>query len=117
ARIAGFLLGHAAVDEALKGHAALLAPTETRSSLPESLAQRLAALGHLPLSTLGQPIVLLTGRGRAVSEAAQILGRGIDLPLLSVDFPALAGTLGVEPAATLAQREAALQPAALLLQD
>ena len=117
ARIAGFLMGQTTVDEALKGHASLFAPAEPGLSLPDSLAQRLTELAGLPLTGLGQPIVLLTGLGRAVREAAQLLGRNVDLPLLAVDFPSLAAALGVEPAATIAQREAALQPAALLLQD
>ncbi len=117
ARIASFLLGQVALDEALKGQAALLKASEVGVSLPEGLAQRLAELGRLPVSGLEQPIVLLTGRGRAVRDAALILSQGSSLALLAVDFPALVAVHGLELALLLAQREAALQPAALLLPD
>ena len=97
ARIAAFLLGQTALDEALKGQASLLEASETGVSLPDGLAQRLAELGRLPVSGLDQPIVLLTGRARAVRDAALILSQGSSLPLLAVDFPALVAAQGVRP--------------------
>lgn len=117
ARIAGFLLGQTAVDEALKTHAELLSAAKASLSLPLTLLERLTNLGRLPVTALDQPIVLLSGRARAVRDAAQVLSHGAGLALLAVDFAALAAALGVETALRLAEREAALQPAALLLQD
>jgi hypothetical protein len=116
ARISSFLLGHTALDESLKSQATLLDQADTSLSLPEGLAQRLAELGRLPVTGLDQPIVLLSGRARAVRDAALVLGRGSNLPLLAVDFPGLVAAHGVDLALMLAEREAALQPAALLLQ-
>jgi len=52
-----------------------------------------------------------------VRDAALILSQGSHLPLLAVDFPALVAAQGLDLALMLAEREAALQPAALLLQD
>jgi len=117
ARIAAFLLGQTSLDEAFKGQAALLDASETGVSLPDGMAGRLAELGALPLSSLDQPVVKLSGRARAVRDAALILSRGSSLRLLAVDFPALAAAHGLDLALMLAEREAALQPAALLLQD
>jgi SpoVK/Ycf46/Vps4 family AAA+-type ATPase len=116
ARVAAFLLGQTAIDEALGPHAEMLARGEASLSLPEDLAQRLAALGRLPITGLESPIVLLNGRARAVREAALILAAGAELPVLAVDFPALVAAHGLAAAWVLAEREAAFQPAALLLQ-
>ena len=116
ARIAGFLLGQTALDEALKGSAFVLDTGDSSTALPDELAQRLAELGRLPLSGLDQPVVLLNGRARAVREAGLILSRETALTLLAVDFPALMTTQGVDLAWVLAQREAALRPAAILLE-
>jgi hypothetical protein len=117
ARISTFLLGQTALDESLKSQAALLDQADTSLSLPEVLAQRLAELGRLPVTGLDPPIILLSGRARAVRDAALVLSRGSNLPLLAVEFPGLVAAHGLDLALMLAEREAALQAAALLLQD
>jgi hypothetical protein len=116
-RIASFLFGQTSLDEALKSNAELLTTANASLSLPESLSQRLAALGRLPATSLDPPIVLLSGRARSVRDAALVLSDGAGLKLLAVDFPALVTAHGLDVALSMPQREAALQPAALLLQD
>ena len=116
ARIAAFILGQMALDEALKGSADLLTAANASPSLPDGLVQHLAALDICHSTSLETPIILLEGRARAVRDAALVLSLQAGLPFWRSIFLALVAAQGLDPAATLAEREAALQPAAFLLQ-
>ena len=119
-RIAGFLLGLASPDEGLRGFAHLQAGSAAGQPLPFSprLVAQLDQLAALPPTRLAPPVLALLGRHAAdFHHAALRLISGVGLQLLTVDLPGLAASQGIETALTLAEREAALQPAALLLQD
>jgi AAA+ superfamily predicted ATPase len=118
-RVAGFLLGQDEIDEALRPHARLSQPQEAGASmLPPPLAGRLDELGALAPTALAPPVLHLTGRdGHALEQAAARLARPSAWPLLVVNLPALATVHGVDHALDLAEREGALQPAALVIAD
>jgi AAA+ superfamily predicted ATPase len=116
ARIAGHLLGSNAIDEALLPHAELITPPPQPLALPQALSDQLTALAALPPTALPDPIIQLTGR--VTLEQQQIalaLARASGLNLLAVNLPTLVSNMNLDTALTLAQREAALQPAALYL--
>ncbi len=117
-RIAGFLLGQDAPDEALGPHAKLrpVGAMPGATTMPAGLIERLDELAALPPTTLEPPVIHLSGRDPIELErAAARLAQPSGLPLLMVDLPALAGSLGIETALALAEREAALQAAALVV--
>ncbi|MCC7359474.1 MAG: ATP-binding protein [Anaerolineales bacterium] len=119
-RIAGFLLGLASLDEALRGFAVLHPGTAAPQPLPFNprLVAQLDELAALPPTRLAPPVLAVQGRHAAdFRHAALRLITGTGLQLLTVDLPGLSVGQGLETALTLAEREAALQPAALLLQD
>ena len=119
-RIAGYLLGLSNPDEALRGYAHLHEAGRAAPPLPFTphLVAQLDQLAALPPTQLTPPVLAFIGRHAAdFRQAALRLISGTPLKLLSVDLPGLAVTQGLEAALTLAEREAALQPAALLLQD
>jgi hypothetical protein len=117
-RIAGHLLGDAALDETLRLHSRLTSIPDgpCYPPLPSPLRERIEALSALPATALQPPLIQLAGpdplRIRAVAgELAARAGLG----LLSVGLPGLEAEMGLETALALAGREAALQEAALLL--
>ena len=115
-RVAAYLLGYDAIDEALRPHAELIAQSPDAIALPRGLTDQLKALAALPPATLPDPVIQLTGRtSLEQQQIALALARASNLNLLVVNLPALLGTLPLETALALAQREAALQPAALFL--
>jgi SpoVK/Ycf46/Vps4 family AAA+-type ATPase len=80
------------------------------------MRMRLAKLANLPLTNLPLAVIHLSGRNApAVAQAAQFLTLPSDLRLLCVELPPLIAANGLEAALTIAEREAALQRAALLL--
>ncbi|HEY4723091.1 MAG TPA: hypothetical protein VII92_14655, partial [Anaerolineae bacterium] len=116
ARIAAFLLDQNAIDEALRPHAELITRPTSPLSLSVDLTDRLKALAALPPTALTDPVLLLTGRTTMEQQqVAFALARSSGLNLLSVNLPALLSNMSMDTALTLAQREAALQPAALFL--
>jgi len=115
-RIAAYLLGYDAIDETLRPHAELFAQSPDAIALPKDLTDQLKALAALPAAALPDPVIQLTGRSSIEQQQiALALARSSNLNLLVVNLPALLGTLSLETALVLAQREAALQPAALFL--
>ncbi len=119
-RIAGFLLGLSSPDEALRGFAQLHEGGQTAVPLPFTprLVAQIDQLASLPPTRLTPPVLYFNGRHAAdFRQAALRLIGSTALRLLAVDLPGLAAAQGIEAALTLAEREAALQPAALLLQD
>lgn len=117
-RITEFLLGRDTRDEDLLPHSELISHATDPAPLPfpGEVVARLAALAGLPATALDVPVIHLTGRaGVGKGDAALTLARGAGLPLLAVDFPPLVARLGLDRAWTLAQRDAALLPAALFL--
>lgn len=116
ARAAAYLLGYDAIDEALRPHAELIAPSPDAIALPADLTAQLKSLAALPPTALPDPVIQLTGRTSLEQQPiALALARASNLNLLVVNLPALIGALPLETALVLAQREAALQPAALFL--
>jgi hypothetical protein len=119
-RIAGYLLGLSSPDEALRGFAHLHAATASGVPLPftPQLIAQIDQVAALPPTRLSPPVLFFNSRHAAdARQAAQRLIGGTPLRLLTVDLPGLAAGQGVEAALTLAEREAALQPAALMLHD
>lgn len=116
ARVAGYLLGYNAIDEALLPHAELITSAPGPIALPNDLSDQLKALVALPPMALPDPIIQLTGRTSVEQQQIGLaLARASGLNLLIVNLPALAASMNLETALVLAQREAALQPAALFL--
>ena len=118
ARIAGFLLGQTTIDESLRPYAELESAPDGHLPFPDELIDQINALSVLPATDLSDSIIHLTGRtGVGLQQVAQALAQGAGLGLLAVHFPALVNALGLDRAYVLAQREAALQQAALFLID
>jgi SpoVK/Ycf46/Vps4 family AAA+-type ATPase len=113
-RVAAYLLGQDGIDEALELHCSLAPPG---GSYGVATIPAVAALAELPSTTLEPPVVALSGvDAMEVRSAAAQLASPAGLGLLCVQLLPLAQELGFELALTLAQREAALQGAALLLE-
>jgi hypothetical protein len=116
-RIASYLLGHDDLDETLHAHARLSGPdAPSLAAMPAPIAAELRGLADLPATALHPPVVHLSGadEGRISAVAGQ-LAAGAGLRVLTLAVAAAATDLGFETAIAVAQREAALQHAALLL--
>jgi AAA+ superfamily predicted ATPase len=113
-RVAAYLMGRDGIDEALELHCTLRpAGAETAAAHIPAVA----ALAKLPSTSLEPPVVALSGAdGMELRSAAEQLAAPAGLGLLCVRLLPLSAELGFELALTLAQREAALQGAALLLE-
>ena len=112
--IQAYLLGGERLNPALARTAVWL-PAGTGAALPRPATVEALASGGV--STLARPVVVWTGPDPAVRRAA--VGRvaeALGLRLLAVDFAALVELHGVSAALVLAEREAVLHGAALLLE-
>jgi hypothetical protein len=119
ARIAGYLLGENSVDEALRPYADLAAGApDSLPAVSADLGARLARFATLPPTDLRPPVLHIASRDpNAALPAAATLIAETGLALLSVHLAGAAAALGLDAALTLAEREAALQGAALVLTD
>ncbi|MBK6662185.1 MAG: ATP-binding protein [Thermoflexaceae bacterium] len=113
-RVAGYLLGERALDEAL--HPFVVQPGEMLAALEPETAERVAALAALPAATLAPPVVALSGPDPAAREtAAAMLATASNLGLVRVDFASAVADLGFDEAAVRSLREGAFSEAAVVI--
>lgn len=121
-RIAAFLAGQDGMDEQLHPFSSYVpAGSVDRAeagALRGEVAAQLGALAALPVTALVPPVLSMFGPDAAQRRlAAEELAWSSGLGLLRVQFAQLALEAGFDGALTLATREAALQGAALVLEQ
>ncbi|MGH2633654.1 MAG: ATP-binding protein [Tepidiformaceae bacterium] len=121
-RVAAFLAGQGGMDELLHPFSALVQAGEVdraeAGALRGVVAAQVGALAALPVTALEPPVLSMFGPDVAQRRiAAQELAWASGLGLLRVQFAQLSIEAGFDLALTLATREAALQGAALVLEQ
>ena len=122
ARIAAYLAGQGGMDELLHAFATLVTPgsidRQEAGALRGAVAAQVSALSAMPVTSLEPPVLSLSGPDVAQRRlAAQELAWSSGLGVLGVQFAQLASETGLDLAFTVAAREAALQGAALVLEQ
>ena len=121
-RVAAFLVGQGGMDELLHPFSTLVTAGSVdraqAGALRGAVAAQVGALAAMPVTALEPPVVSMFGPDVAQRRlAAQELAWSSSLGLLSVQFSQLAPEAGFDVALTVATREAALQNAALVLEQ